>query len=71
MLRKRRVYEEAGVPEFWFVDLDADRIETYVLDGDRYPPSTIHERGASVASAALPGLTVAVDDVLGDVPPHR
>jgi Uma2 family endonuclease len=71
VLRKRRVYEEAGVPEFWFVDLDADRIETYVLDGERYPPPTIHERGASVGSVALPGLEVTVDEVLGDDPPYR
>jgi Uma2 family endonuclease len=71
VLRKRRVYEEAGVPEFWFVDLDADRIETYVRDGERYPPPTVNERGSSVRSVALPGLEVAVGDVLGDGSPHR
>jgi Uma2 family endonuclease len=64
VLRKRRVYEEAGVPEFWFVDLDAERIESYRLDGDAYPAPTIHEHGATVTSTALPGLTVAVGDVL-------
>ncbi len=65
VLRKRRVYEEAGVAEFWFVDLDAQRIETYVREADGYPAPTVHERGATVTSAALPGLEVAVDDVLG------
>ncbi len=64
VLRKRRIYEEAGVPEFWFVDLEAERIETYVLDGDRYPVPTIHERDATVAATALPGLRVPVADIL-------
>ncbi len=64
VLRKRRVYEEAGVPEFWFVDLEAERIEIYWLGADGYSPPTVHERGATVTSTALPGLEVAVDDVL-------
>jgi Uma2 family endonuclease len=38
LVRKRRVYEQAGVPEYWFVDLDAQRIEVYVLpEGARRP----------------------------------
>ncbi len=64
LVRKRRVYEEAGIPEFWFVDLAARWIATYVLGDDGYPAPTIHERGATITSSALPGLTVTVASVL-------
>lgn len=68
LLRKRRVYEREGVEEYWFVDLDAERIEQYVLAGNeavrQYGPPSIIERGASVESVALPGLIVDVADLL-------
>lgn len=35
--RKRAVYERFGVPEYWYVDLDADRVEIYRLEGNSYP----------------------------------
>ncbi|HEX9765945.1 MAG TPA: Uma2 family endonuclease, partial [Nitriliruptorales bacterium] len=40
LVRKRRIYEDHRVPEFWFVDLDALRVEQYVLAGDRYGSPT-------------------------------
>ncbi len=71
LVRKRRVYEQAGVPEYWFVDLDAQRIEVYVLpDGaERYPDPRLYTRGHTVVASALPGVSVEVDDVLG--PPEE
>jgi Uma2 family endonuclease len=33
LIRKRALYEREGVPEYWFVDLDADRVEIYRLGG--------------------------------------
>ncbi len=65
LVRKRRVYEHAGVPEYWFVDNDAQRFECYVLEGDAYAPPALVPRGQRVRSAALPGFEVAVDVVLG------
>jgi Uma2 family endonuclease len=61
------VYEQAGVPEYWFVDLDAQRLEVYVLGDtdDVYPDPRLFGRGRTVTATALPSVTVEVDDILG------
>jgi Uma2 family endonuclease len=65
LVLKRGLYERHRVPEFWFVDLDGDRIEAHVLGEDgRYATPVITGRGGSVTSTVLPGLSVAVDRVL-------
>lgn len=65
LVRKRRVYENSGVPEYWFVDTDAQRFECYHLDGTSYRPPRLTPRGERVRSVALPGFDVGVDDILG------
>ncbi|MBA2316273.1 MAG: Uma2 family endonuclease [Euzebyales bacterium] len=62
---KRRLYERMGVPEFWFVDLEVDRVEVYVLDGDSYADPVLLGRGDPLTSARLSGLTIDVSDALG------
>src|SRR5713101_5375702 len=44
LVRKRELYERFGVSEYWFIDLDADRVECYRLDGGRYPAPTLFGR---------------------------
>jgi Uma2 family endonuclease len=66
LVRKRRVYEAAGVPEYWYVDLDADRVEVHRLEGGHYPPPAVLSRGDRLASALLPGLDLPVDDLLAE-----
>jgi Uma2 family endonuclease len=63
---KRALYEAHGVPEYWFVDLDAERIEVYRHDGQRYPPPEIFERHATLTSELLPGLELPVEEALGE-----
>ncbi len=65
LVRKRDLYERFGVPEYWYVDLDADRIEVYRLEGDRYGAPIILGRGGALTSAVVPGLSIEVDEVLG------
>lgn len=65
LIRKRRVYERSRVPEYWFVDTDAQRFECYRLEGDAYAPPALIPRGGRVTSEVLPGFEVAVDDILG------
>ncbi|HWB71117.1 MAG TPA: Uma2 family endonuclease [Egibacteraceae bacterium] len=62
--RKKDLYERHGVAEYWFVDLDADRIECYRLDAGRYGPPRLLTRDDRLGSAQLPALDVAVDTVL-------
>jgi Uma2 family endonuclease len=64
LVRKRRLYERFEVPEYWFVDLDADRVESYVLRDGRYPAPTLAECGAQLRSVTLDGFTVAVADLV-------
>lgn len=64
LTRKLPLYERHRVPEYWFVDLDADRIEIYSLAGERYGAPAIVVPGDTVASVGAPGLEVAVADVL-------
>lgn len=64
LVRKRDLYEQFEVPEYWFVDLDADRIEVYRFADGRFAPPRIARRGESVDSPL--GFTFFVDDVLGE-----
>jgi Uma2 family endonuclease len=67
--RKRELYERFGVREYWFVDLDADRVEVYRLEGDRYPAPTLLTRDATLSTPLIPGFALTVDEMLG--PPEE
>jgi len=65
LVRKRELYARFGVPEYWYVDLDADRIEVYLLgDGDFTAP-TLTFPGQRLEATQLPGFSVSVQEVLG------
>ncbi|HEX9889141.1 MAG TPA: Uma2 family endonuclease [Nitriliruptorales bacterium] len=66
LVRKRRHYEAHGVPEFWFVDLDADRVAVYRLTDGRYTEPTFAERGDVLTALATPDLALDVDALLGE-----
>ena len=66
LVRKRDLYERHGVPEYWYVDLEIDRIEVFRLDEhSRYPAPVLLGRGETLDSPVLPGLQLRVDDILG------
>lgn len=65
LVRKRRAYEQAGVPEYWFVDNDARRFECYRFEDDVFTAPRLYLPGEVVDSVALPGLRVGVDEILG------
>jgi len=65
LVRKRELYERFGVPEYWFVDLDADRVEVYRLDQGRYGGPLLVGRGDVLESPVVPGLTLDIGDLLG------
>jgi Uma2 family endonuclease len=54
-VRKRDRYQRADVPEYWIADPDAERVEVYRLDGDRYGKPEIFEPGDVLTYAQLPG----------------
>jgi Uma2 family endonuclease len=63
-VRKRDLYARHGVPEYWIVDPDADRVEVYGLEGSAYPKPSILEPGDVLAGASLPHLRIDVTGLL-------
>jgi Uma2 family endonuclease len=68
LVRKRELYERFGVAEYWYVDLQADRIEVYRLEAGHYGTPLLLLRGDRLASHQLPGFEIDVDSVLGRAP---
>lgn len=57
-VRKRELYATHGVPEYWVVDPEADRVEVHQLRDGRYGKPVIVEVGEPLTTSALPGLVV-------------
>lgn len=63
---KRGLYAGAGVPEYWIVDLEGQRIEVYRSPaGEDYREAERRERGARVAPLAFPDVTLPVATIIG------
>lgn len=63
--RKRDLYERFGVPNYWFIDLEAEQVQVHVLENGRYPDPQVKKPGEILVAAGLPGLTVPVTEALG------
>jgi Uma2 family endonuclease len=64
---KAEIYAAADIPEFWLVDLAGDVIEVRTQpSGGAYRDLRAYPRGQSLtlAPAAFPDATVAIDDIL-------
>jgi len=57
-VRKRATYARFGVVEYWIVDHEADRVEVYRLEHDRYGKPTLLEPGDLLTTPILPGLEI-------------
>jgi Uma2 family endonuclease len=64
VVRKRDLYERFGVPEYWYVDLEADRVEIYRLDESRYGAPIVLMADDHLTSPLLPGFSVSVSYIL-------
>ena len=68
LVRKRELYERFGVPEYWYVDLEADRVEIYVLDEGSYPAPQLKYAVEVLGSTQLSGFEMPVEESLGIEP---
>lgn len=57
-VRKRRLYEEAGVREYWLVHPGDRAVLIYVLQNGRYGAPDLHEFQETTAVGTLPGVTI-------------
>lgn len=65
LIRKRNLYERYGVPEYWYVDLEADRIDVYRRADEGFERPLVLERPDDLTSPLLPGFAMSVDAILG------
>ena len=66
-ITKAAIYAGAGIPEYWLVDLVHDCVEVFrtpAFAEHAYGTRIVAHRGERLEIAALPGATVAVDDLL-------
>jgi Uma2 family endonuclease len=63
--RKRALYERFGVPEYWYVDLESDRVEVYRFAEERYGTPSLLTREDVLESSRIPGFSIGVDELLG------
>ena len=63
--KKRELYERFGVAEYWFIDLDEDRVEVYRLESGRFREPSIVGRDGALEPPGLPGLSVSLHELLG------
>lgn len=64
---KARIYAEAGVPEYWLVDLGGRSLWRYADPrGGAYQHRQQYGRGQSIAPALLPHCQIALDVLLAD-----
>ena len=60
------LYARAAVPEVWVVNISDEQVEVYTRPaGGAYQDVRRHGRGEAINSGAAPGLTVAVEEILG------
>ncbi|HEX2054216.1 MAG TPA: Uma2 family endonuclease [Actinomycetota bacterium] len=58
VVRKRDLYSRFGVPEYWYVDLEVDRVEIYRPAEGSYPAPEMRYPGESVESMVLSGFSI-------------
>jgi Uma2 family endonuclease len=65
---KRRLYERAGVTEYWIVEPDVDRIRVHVRESDAFARAIelSREHGDLLSTPLLPGLQMPLARIFRD-----
>jgi len=67
-VKKRIVYAQYGVPEYWIFDLTNFTLEQYVLDGDRYELTEVYADDDKIRSQALPCVSFSMNEIVLSLP---
>ncbi|MBI3764840.1 MAG: Uma2 family endonuclease, partial [Chloroflexi bacterium] len=63
---KKDEYARAGIPEYWLVDLEKQTIEVYLWAAGQYQSGRTLRVGDTLASAQLPGFSLALAELFRD-----
>lgn len=63
---KRDRYERFGVAEYWALLPDADQIQAFRLEGDRYRSPAVYEPPGTISALALPDLAIDLAEIFAD-----
>ena len=66
LVRKRDLYAQFGVPEYWYVDLEADRVEVYRLEERAYGAPILLFAGQILDTPLLPDFSIPIEETLGN-----
>jgi Uma2 family endonuclease len=66
VLVKSRLYARCGVPLYWIVDPDIDRIETFRLEGGAYAPEAAALRPDVLRPPSFPGLEIPLEEIFAE-----
>lgn len=64
LIKKRRDYASAGIPEYWIVDPQEKQITVLRLQGNRYLVAGNYGPGQTALSVLLKGFSLSVSEVL-------
>ena len=64
LVRKRQIYAEYGVLEYWIFDLVADTVAQLELSGNQYMERASLGADDTLTTPLLPGLEVPLADIL-------
>lgn len=64
LVHKRELYERYAVPEYWFVDLDAERVEIYLHRQGICGAPQMRFSGEELSSVVLAGFAMPVETAL-------
>ena len=65
LVRKRRLYAESGVPEYWIFDPRNDTALPLELRGGEYVERGVLSLGDTLTTPLLPGLAIPLADLFG------
>ncbi len=63
LVRKRRIYAEAGVPEYWPIDPGNDTVTQLELRDGEYVERAVLSAGDTLTTPLLPGLSIPLTDI--------
>ena len=63
LVKKRREYAQTGIPEYWIVNPQTEKLIVLRLENAKYVEHGVFARGAQATSALLPEFAVSVDAV--------